>query len=93
MDEIIRELKELRIKHNLSQIKIAQLLGFPETTYRRYENGLSNPTPIYRKKIQKLITGFKEISDYLDKRATNDEGLFKEVRAQQQVAAGLKVTK
>ncbi len=63
-----KRLKEIRKKHNLSQTKLCQNVGFPQTTYSCYENGSSIPTTF---KVYYIASYYNISFDYLIGRSDN----------------------
>ena len=59
MDDILR-LRDLRLKHGLSQVEIAKRLCCDRTTYWRWESKIRTPRPIYRREIKRLIKRLKK---------------------------------
>jgi DNA-binding transcriptional regulator YiaG len=58
MTEEIEKLKELRERFGLPRNYLAYKLGCAEFTLIRWEQGISKPSPIYRRQLQKLISKF-----------------------------------
>ena len=57
-----RRLRDLREIHNLSQTKIAQMLGMSQTGYSKYETGENDiPTAV----LIKLANFYQTTTDYL----------------------------
>ena len=57
-----RRLRDLREIHNLSQTKIAQMLGMSQTGYSKYETGENDiPTAV----LIKLANFYQTSTDYL----------------------------
>ena len=55
MDILIEEIKELRIRNQLTQQELSDLSGIPFATINRLENGKANPT---LKTLEKLLSVF-----------------------------------
>lgn len=71
MQEIAQRLKSLRESVNLSQAKLAALMGATQASVNRYENGQSTP-PI---KILRWYADFFDVSmDYIFARTDQPEG-------------------
>ena len=51
----INNLKEKRIKRNLSQIEIAKLIGVTANTYRNWEYGANEPSEENMKKLKEVL--------------------------------------
>ena len=62
MKVVCEKLKELRIEHNLSQQKIAQILKVSRVVYNRYEN---NQREIPLELLCKLADFYNVTLDYL----------------------------
>ncbi len=58
MTEEIEKLKELRERFGLPRNYLAYKLGCAEFTLIRWEQGISKPSPIYRRHLKKLISKF-----------------------------------
>ena len=52
-------IKELRHQLGLSQDKLAALLGVAPYTVRRWESGVSKPSPLSLQQLEKLIKSKK----------------------------------
>ena len=50
-----KNLKEERIKRNLSQIEIAKLVGVTANTYRNWEYGANEPSEENMKKLKEVL--------------------------------------
>ena len=71
MQEIAQRLKSLRESVNLSQAKLAALMGATQASVNRYENGQSSP-PL---KILQWYADFFDVSmDYIFARTDQPEG-------------------
>ncbi len=71
MQEIAQRLKSLRESVNLSQAKLAALMGATQASVNRYENGQSSP-PL---KILRWYADFFDVSmDYIFARTEQPEG-------------------
>lgn len=71
MQEIAQRLKDLRESINLSQAKLAALMGATQASVNRYENGQSSP-PL---KILQWYADFFDVSmDYIFARTDRPEG-------------------
>ena len=71
MQEIAKRLKSLRESVNLSESKIAALMGATQASVNRYENGQSSP-PL---KILRWYADFFDVSmDYIFARTDQPEG-------------------
>lgn len=71
MQEIAQRLKSLRESVNLSQAKLAALMGITQASVNRYENGQSSP-PL---KILRWYADFFDVSmDYIFARTEQPEG-------------------
>lgn len=71
MQEIAQRLKRLRESVNLSQAKLAALMGATQASVNRYENGQSSP-PL---KILQWYADFFDVSmDYIFARTDQPEG-------------------
>lgn len=71
MQEVAQRLKHLRESVNLSQAKIAKLMGATQASVNRYENGQSSP-PL---KILLWYADFFDVSmDYIFARTEQPEG-------------------
>ncbi len=71
MQEIAQRLKSLRESVNLSQAKLAALVGATQASVNRYENGQSSP-PL---KILRWYADFFDVSmDYIFARTEQPEG-------------------
>ena len=71
MQEIAQRLKSLRESVNLSQAKLASLMGSTQASVNRYENGQSSP-PL---KILRWYADFFDVSmDYIFARTDQPEG-------------------
>ena len=71
MQKIAQRLKALRESVNLSQAKLATLMGAPQASVNRYENGQSSP-PL---KILRWYADFFDVSmDYIFGRTEQPEG-------------------
>lgn len=71
MQEIAQRLKSLRESVNLSQAKLASLMGSTQASVNRYENGQSSP-PL---KILRWYADFFDVSmDYIFARTEQPEG-------------------
>lgn len=71
MQEIAQRLKVLRESVNLSQAKLAALMGATQASVNRYENGQSSP-PL---KILRWYADFFDVSmDYIFARTEKPEG-------------------
>ena len=71
MQEIAQRLKVLRESVNLSQAKLAALMGATQSSVNRYENGQSSP-PL---KILRWYADFFDVSmDYIFARTDQPEG-------------------
>lgn len=53
--ENMDNLKELRIKKNLSQIEVAKLIGVSANTYRNWEYGANDPSEENMDKLKKVL--------------------------------------
>jgi len=71
MTEEVQRLKELRERYGLPRNYLSFKLGCSEYTLIRWEQGISKPSPIYRRQLKKLISRFPA----KDKR--NGQGRFK----------------
>lgn len=75
MQEIAQRLKSLRESVNLSQAKLAALMGATQASVNRYENGQSSP-PL---KILRWYADFFDVSmDYIFARTEQPEGTLYE---------------
>lgn len=71
MQEIAQRLKSLRESVNLSQAKLAALMGATQASVNRYENGQSSPPS----KILRWYADFFDVSmDYIFARTEQPEG-------------------
>lgn len=71
MIELAQRLKYLRESVNLSQVKIAELMGATQASVNRYENGQTTP-PL---KVLLWYADFFDVSmDYIFARTENPEG-------------------
>ena len=71
MQEIAQRLKSLRESVNLSQAKLAALMGATQASVNRYENGPSSPP----RKILQWYADFFDVSmDYIFARTDQPEG-------------------
>ena len=71
MQEVAQRLKSLRESVGLSQAKLAALMGAPQASVNRYENGQSSP-PL---KILRWYADFFDVSlDYIFARTEQPEG-------------------
>jgi DNA-binding transcriptional regulator YiaG len=58
MTEEVTKLINLRKKFRLPRDYIAYRLGCAEYTLIRWEQGISKPSPIYRRQLKRLISRF-----------------------------------
>ena len=58
----MERLKEVRVKAGVTQHDIAEILKIDRTTYNKYENGASNPTP---ETLSRIADYFHVTVDYL----------------------------
>ena len=80
MQEIAQRLKSLRESVNLSQAKLAALMGATQASVNRYENGQSSP-PL---KILQWYADFFDVSmDYIFARTDQPEGRLLEAVTQE----------
>lgn len=49
-----RAILDIRVKLNISQTTLAEILGVSFSTVNRWENGKNEPTKLAKKKIEKL---------------------------------------
>ena len=52
---VTNNLKEKRIKRNLSQIEIAKLVGVTANTYRNWEYGANEPSEENMEKLKEVL--------------------------------------
>ena len=77
MEIISKRLKQLREDAGLSQSKIGQLVGVPQSSIYRYEQGQSTPSP----KTFRWYADYFDVSlDYLFGRTDNPHGAHYEYR-------------
>ncbi len=50
-----KRLREIRLRHNLTQEKLSELIGIKPENYSRIENGLSFPKPENIEKISSIL--------------------------------------
>ncbi len=62
MTKFHERLRKLRLQHGFSQKELAKLLGYSESTIKRWENRKSVPSSSY---ILKIATFFDVKCDYL----------------------------
>lgn len=68
------KLKELRKAHNMGQQDVADALGIPITTYRKYENGTrQTPTEV----LMEIADYYRVSLDYLMDRDLTPDGMRK----------------
>ena len=56
-------LKELRTEYKLSQLEVANILGIPERTYRRYENDNNYGSSIKRRMFIEMLNEHCEVTE------------------------------
>ena len=77
MEIISKRLKKLREDAGLSQSKIGQLVGVPQSSIYRYEQGLSTPSP----KTFRWYADYFDVSlDYLFGRTDDPHGVHYEYK-------------
>lgn len=77
MEVISKRLKQLREDAGLSQSKIGQLVGVPQSSIYRYEQGLSTPSP----KTFRWYADYFDVSlDYLFGRTDDPHGVHYEYK-------------
>ena len=54
------DIKAIRKRLGLSQVKFAKGLGAPRMTIHRWETGKCEPSPAYRK-VMEIVYGIKEV--------------------------------
>lgn len=62
MNEMIGEILKLRRVLGLSQEQLSQRLGISWMTIYRWESGKTKPIGLYRKKIERMIKKYLEVS-------------------------------
>ena len=53
--ELIEKMLDYRARHNLSQVKFAELCGVSQQTICNVENGVQEPSKLTKRKILNLI--------------------------------------
>ena len=77
LEVISKRLKQLREEAGLSQSKIGQLVGVPQSSIYRYEQGLSTPSP----KTFRWYADYFDVSlDYLFGRTDDPHGVHYEYK-------------
>ncbi len=62
------DIKEMRIKLNLSQEALAHILGVSYHTISRWERGLSKPSPMALKNIKAILVNDEKTTDRVSQR-------------------------
>jgi len=58
---IVNQLRETRKKFSLSRSLISRFLKCPEINIWRWENSISDPSPVYQAKISQLLKVIDEL--------------------------------
>ena len=76
--KITNQLKKYRKKQDLSQVKLAKIVGISETHYQRIEYGLSKPNVELALLIAQALQAKVEELFPLSQRSSSDTNLSKE---------------
>lgn len=63
VDPLVTELEVIRKREKISRSLCSKLLKIPETTFFRWSCGLHQPSPYYKREIQKLLAAIKKIKE------------------------------
>jgi len=73
VDPVVKELEARRKKLRISRALCAKLIKVPELSFFRWSCGLHQPSPYYKREIEKLLKFIKEIEQNIDGGKANEQ--------------------